>query len=229
VRMDGQNFTLYGVAKVSIQLGQISDVLRQAHPTDISLDNPAQVALSRFGFNSTDFEQGWFVLPMGGGTTLNDPTLDFCKPKYLSDEKRAERRQVAVSKVGSPYLFLSSEVVRYESEIAARSAMSELLETAKKCLSDGGGPEQSGVFTKYKFIPLPNTTEPYLNSSNSFTVLTTIGEDANARSLLAFYQFDRSMFTGLYVVTSGVDRLSDAEVLRWNNVAKVFLERLKQG
>ena len=229
VRIDGQNFTLYGLAKVSIQLGQISDVLRQAHPTDISLDNPAQVALSRFGFNSTDFEQGWFVLPMGGGTTLNDPTLDFCKPKYLSDEKRAERRQVAVSKVGSPYLFLSSEVVRYESEIAARSAMSELLETAKKCLSDGGGPEQSGVFTKYKFIPLPNTTEPYLNSSNSFTVLTTIGEDANARSLLAFYQFDRSMFTGLYVVTSGVDRLSDAEVLRWNNVAKVFLERLKQG
>jgi hypothetical protein len=227
VRIEGTNFTLYGIAKASVQLSGVTNLSRRAHPEDLSLQEPNQVSLSTLGFNATDFEQGWFVLPMGGGTTLKDPTLDLCNPKYLSDEKRLERRQVAASKVGSPYIFLSSEVVRYETESGAKAAYEELLTNAKKCVADGGGIESTGTFTKYRFIPLPNVTTSYQISANSFFVHAVIGEAGAARTLLAYYQFDRDLFTGLYVVTPGDTPIKDSEIERWSETAKVFADRLK--
>ena len=227
VKISGQNFTLYGAAKANMQLGPITNVRRVLHPEDLSLKDEKQLQLANYGFRASDFEQGWFVLPMGGGTTLNDPTLDFCKSKYQSDEQRAERRQVAVTKVGSPYLFLSSEVVRYKSELAAQAAYKELLDTAKKCLSDGGGLEQSDLFNKYKFHPLPGTNEPYLLRNQGFFVQTTIGEASSARTLLAFYQFNGSLFTGLYVVIMGDKPIAENEITRWSSAATLLMERLK--
>jgi hypothetical protein len=227
VKISGQNFTLYGVAKASMQLGPVSNVRRVLHPEDPSLKDEKQVQLAKYGFRASDFEQGWFVLPMGGGTTLNDPTLDFCKSKYKSDEQRVERRQVSVTKVGSPYLFLSSEVVRYKSELAAQDAYKELLDTAKRCLSDGGGIEQNDLFNKYKFYPMPGSNEPYLVQKDAFLVHTTIGEGSSARTLLAFYQFNGSLFTGLYVVLLGDKPIVESEINRWSSAAKLFLERLE--
>lgn len=227
IRIEGSNFTLYGIAKASLQLSGVVNLNRIAHPEDLSLQEAKQVMLSNLGFNSSDFEQGWFVLPMSGGTTLNDPTLDFCDSKYVSDEKRLERRQVVASKVGNPYLFLSSEVVRYQSQSGAKAAYEELIDKAKKCLSDGGGFESSGTFAKYRFIPLADPALPYQILPNSFVVHSIIGEAGNARTLLAFYQFDGEMFTGLYVVTLGENPLKSSEIARWSDTAKIFADRLK--
>lgn len=228
VKIEGQNFILYGISKATVQLGQSTVISRTNYPEDLSLSEPIQKTLSNFGFRASDFEQGWFVLPMGGGTTLNDPTLDFCNPKYLSDEKRLFRRQLSVSKVGSPYLFLSSEVVQYQSEEAAKEAYAELISTAKKCITDGGGTE-SGAFTKYSFVPMPNSKDPYQATEKAFLVNVTIGEAASARTLLAYYQFNGDMFTGLYVVTRGEKSIPESEINRWGLVAKVFADRLKQN
>ena len=228
IKVEGQNFILYGLSKASLQIGQSTTISRTNYPEDPSLTDPIQKTLSNYGFRANDFEQGWFVLPMGGGTTLNDPTLDFCNSKYLSDEKRLYRRQLAITKVGSPYLFLSSEVVQYLSEDAAKEAFAELISTAKKCIIDGGGTE-SGAFTKYSFVPLPNSKDPYQATNNTFFVNATIGDAASARTLLAFYQFNGNLFTGLYVVTTGAKNVSEAEINRWSLVAKVFSDRLKQN
>lgn len=227
IRIEGNNLVILGAVKVRFEVGRAKNISRLSHPEDLSLKEESQSNLINYGFKASDFEQGWYVLPMGGGTTLKDPTLDFCKSKYLSDEKRSQRRQVAVTKVGSPYIFLSSEVVRYESSLAAEAAYKELLETAKKCLSDGGGSEQGDVFTKYIFRPLPNTNAPYLLKEGAFYVQATIGEGAMARTLLAFYQFNRSTFTGLYVVTLGDKPFSENEINRWSDAAQLLLERLK--
>jgi hypothetical protein len=59
---------------------------------------------------------------MGGGTKLDDPSLDLCNGVYPSEKERIERRQVAATKVGSTFAFLSSEVVRYSSAAAAIAA-----------------------------------------------------------------------------------------------------------
>jgi hypothetical protein len=53
-----------------------------------------------------------------------------------------------------------------------------------------------------------------------------IGKDGSARQLLAFYQFNGEYFTGLYLVKTGNKIFSDAEVLRWTEVAGVMKDRL---
>jgi len=102
-----------------------------------------------------------------------------------------------------------------------------LIDKAKKCLSDGGGFESSGTFAKYRFIPLADPALPYQILPNSFVVHSIIGEAGNARTLLAFYQFDGEMFTGLYVVTLGENPLKSSEIARWSDTAKIFADRLK--
>ena len=229
VRIEGTNFVLYGFAKTNVQIGSPTNIARLSRADDPSLTDSNQLRLSKFGFRANDFEQGWNVLPMSGGTTLKDATLDFCNAKYVSDEKRVYRRQLAASKVGNPYIFLSTEVVEYQNEASAQGALVELLATAKKCLANGGGNESNGTFAKYSFSPLPNTNEPYISTNKSFLVETVIGEGANARTLLAFYQYEGKMFTGLYVVMLGVNSISDPETIRWTQIAKVMAERLKQN
>jgi hypothetical protein len=168
------------------------------------------------------------VLPMARGTTLDDPTLDLCSAAYKSESGRQYRRQVTASKVGSPYLFLSTEVVKYKDKSAADAALAELQANYAACVKNKGGVERDGTFVDYSFAPLPASSAVLVNENSRVLVRAQIGKGVTARQLLAFYQFKGEMFTGLYVVKSGETAISDAEVKRWFDAASVIAQRLDQ-
>jgi hypothetical protein len=180
----------------------------------------------KFGFNADDFASGWIVLPMGRGTTLEDPTLDLCAATYKSESGRQYRRQVTASKVGAPYLFLSSEVVKYKDKSAADAALAELQSNYNACIKNKGGTERDGAFIEYTFSAFPSSDAVLVPENSRVLVRAQIGKGVTARQLLAFYQFKGEMFTGLYVVKAGETPISDAEVKRWFDAASVMAQRL---
>jgi len=165
------------------------------------------------------------VLPMGGGTKLDDPSLDLCNGVFLSEKERVERRQVAATKVGSTFAFLSSEVVRYSSSAAATAAQKELVKVLAQCQSDKGYKDPTGALVPYEFKTLSNIPAGVIGESNRVFVYTKIDSDTRARTLLGFYQFNGDMFTGLYVMNT--EGFSDAQVAKWLKMAVTMAERLK--
>ncbi len=226
LRVSGSNFTLVGIANLDVTLSNEKELGRSQPITDPSLTDPIQKNMSKFGFNSDDFADGWIVLPMARGTTLEDPTLDLCSATYKSETGRQYRRQLSISKVGTPYLFLSSEVVKYKDKSAADAALAELKANYAACVKNKGGVESDGTFVDYSFINLPSSDAVLINENQRVLVRAQIGKGVTARQLLAFYQFNGEMFTGLYVVSAGEKALSDVETKRWFDVASVLAKRL---
>lgn len=225
VRISGSNFVLAGLAKLDAISGNFSPITRGPEFPDPSLDDATQRSLSGLGFRNGDFTYDWTVLPMARGTTLQDPTLDLCAGNYPSENSRVARRQISVTKVGSPYQFLSSETVRYSSTAAASSAYSELKKSYEDCIKNKGGTE-NGLFINYSFQELPSSFITKTLVTNSLVVRATLGVNPTARQLLAVYQFNGVLFTGLYVVKSGSKPIEDSETLRWLNVASLLSNRL---
>lgn len=226
LRISGANFTLIGVANLDLAVSKEKELGRTQAITDPTLVDPIQKNLSKFGFNSDDFADGWIVLPMVRGTTLDDPSLDLCSATYKSEAGRQYRRQISVTKVGSPYLFLSSEVVKYKDKSAADAALAELKANYAACVKNKGGVESDGTFVDYTFSTLPSSDAVLVNENSRVLVRAQIGKGVTARQLLAFYQFNGEMFTGLYVVTAGEKALSDEETRRWFEAASVLAKRL---
>ncbi len=226
LRISGSNFTLIGIANLDVTLSNEKELARTPAITDPSLADPIQKNMSKFGFNADDFADGWIVLPMARGTTLEDPSLDLCSATYKSEIGRQYRRQLSISKVGSPYLFLSSEVVKYKDKAAADAALAELKANYATCVKNKGGVESDGTFVDYSFINLPSSDAALVNENQRVLVRAQIGKGVTARQLLAFYQFSGEMFTGLYVVSAGEKALSDAETKRWFDAAAVVAKRL---
>jgi hypothetical protein len=227
LRVTGSNFTLIGIASLDIGITNIKESPRLAGISDPSLNEPIQKSMARFGFSGDDFADGWIVLPMARGTTLDDPTLDLCSATYKSESGRQYRRQVSVSKVGTPYLFLSTEVVKYKDSKALDVALAELKTNYEACVKNKGGSESDGTFTDYTFTPLPISDAALLPEGSRVLVRAQIGKGASARRLLAFYQFKGEIFTGLYVVKAGEVGFDDAEVKRWFEVASLMATRLE--
>ncbi len=165
---------------------------------------------------------------MARGTTLLDPTLDLCGSNYVSESGREIRRQISVTKVGSPYLFLSSESVKYKTVTAANAALEELKKNFAACVANKGGNE-NGVFTDYTFQTLPSSSAALVDENSRVIVRATIGKGQSARQLLGFYQYNGAYFTGLYVVKAGGAALDNDEVLRWFDVAGVLADRMKKS
>ena len=63
--------------------------------------------------------------------------------------------------------------------------------------------------------------------SKRVLVYALIGEGDSARYLLAAYQYQDDMFTGLYVVRPQKMPFTSAELSRWIDVAGVMAQRLK--
>jgi hypothetical protein len=227
LRVTGSNFTLIGIASLDIEITNIKESPRLAGISDPSLNEPIQKNMARFGFSGDDFADGWIVLPMARGTTLDDPTLDLCSATYKSESGRQYRRQVSVSKVGTPYLFLSTEVVKYKDSKALDAALAELKTNYEACVKNKGGSESDGTFTDYTFTPLPISDAALLPEGSRVLVRAQIGRGASARQLLAFYQFKGEIFTGLYIVKAGEIGYSDSETKRWFDVAAVMATRLE--
>jgi len=229
LRVSGKDFVLVGLLRGSVKIEGLEKAQRASQFLDNSLDSPAQKSLSRFGFTGEDFASEWAVLPMNRGTTLEDPSLDLCAADYQSEFDRQERRQVVATKPGSPYVFLSSEVVRYTSDAAGRRAIAELKEKYQKCVSNGGGNEKSGAFVKYSFLPVPSFSSKLVADENRVIAYAKIGEGESLRTLFAVYQFQEALFSGLYVVRGGDTAFTQGEILRWLDVAGVISKRLLEA
>jgi len=88
--------------------------------------------------------------------------------------------------------------------------------------SKKGGIETGGAFADYIFSALPKSVSDKFNSNESVLVRAQIGKEANARQLLAFYQFNSAVFTGFYLVKTGLAGFTDAEVSKWSEVAVIL-------
>ena len=225
VRVSGSNFVLIGLSSFTTTLGSLKDLDRAPAISDPSLSDEKQVKLAKFGFRASDFSQEWTVLPMGRGTTLEDPSLDLCNGVYLSEKERVERRQVAATKEGSTFAFLSSEVVRYSSVAAATAAQKELVKVLAQCQSEKGYKDPTGALVPYEFKTLTNIPAGVMGESNRVFVYTNIDSGTRARTLLGFYQFNGDIFTGLYVMNT--EGFNDAQVAKWLKVAATMASRLK--
>ena len=227
LRVTGSNFVLVAINSVNATFTNTVNLDRAAAVTDSSLTDTKQAALAKYGFAQSDFSQEWTVLPMGGGTTTDDPTLDLCNAKFASESDRLERRQVVVTKPKSPYAFLSSEVVRYSSASAAQAAQKELVKVLAQCQVDKGYKDATGATVPYSFAEIKNIPAGVMGEGSRVFVRATIDSGANARQLLGFYQFNGAMFTGLYVMTSSEVAYTDAQVATWLQLAATMASRLK--
>jgi hypothetical protein len=225
----GKGFVLVGIAQSKLAFGATSNIERSPVVEDLSLNDPAQRALSQYGFRSEDFSSEWSIAPMNRGTTLEDPTLDLCSGVFESELGRKERRQVMAMKSGSPYIFLSTETVRYRSKAAGEAAIRELKEKWRDCNRNGGGTEKSGTFVKYSFQEIPVSSAELVSEESLLVAHAVIGEGDSLRTLFAIYQFNGELFTGLYIVREGKTQFTKAELLRWFDVASELATRLKRS
>ena len=227
VRVTGSNFAFYGLVQSKLEITQKREISRTAFATDPSLSDGIQLRMAEYGFRQGDFSNSWQITPMDRGTTLLDPTLDLCSATYTSESGRQYRRQVLASKPGSPYIFLSSEAVKYKDKSAADAALAELISNYQACVKNKGGLEKDGTFVDYTFTPMPKSDLELVPESSRVLVRAQIGKGAGARQLLAFYQFKGEMFTGLYVVKDGEVGFEDAEAKRWFEAASLLATRLE--
>ena len=227
IRVTGSNFVLYGIATTTGSFTNVANLDRSAPANDTSLAESKQLALSAFGFNSADFSQEWTVLPMIRGTTLEDPSLDLCSSNFPSESNRRERRQMSVTRKDSPYVFLSTEVVRYSSITAAQAAKSELTKALEQCVIDGGFRDSAGAKIPYAFNTLPTPPAGVVAEDSRVFVNAQIDVGTGARQLLGFYQFSGAVFTGLYILTTGDKPFPEDQVKRWLDTAVLMATRLQ--
>jgi hypothetical protein len=226
VRISGSNFVLVGLSAITTTLGALKGIDRAPAVNDPSLSDDKQAKLAQLGFRADDFSQEWTVLPMDGGTKLDDPSLDLCSGTFPSERDRVQRRQIAATKDGSTFTFLSSEVVKYSSAAAASAAQKELVKVLAQCQLDKGYKNAAGALVPYEFKTLKNIPAGVASESNRVFVYAVIDSGEDARTLLGFYQFNGDTFTGLYVMNS--NGFSDAQVAKWLNVAVTMANRLQQ-
>ena len=226
VRVTGSNFVLIGLSSFTTTLGALKDLDRAPAISDPSLSDEKQVKLAKLGFRAEDFSQEWTVLPMARGTTLEDPSLDLCNGTFLSEKERVERRQVAATKVGTTFSFLSTEVVKYTSAAAASAAQKELVKVLAQCQSEKGYLDSTGAPVPYEFKKLPTIPAGVVSEGNRVFVHAVIDSGIRARTLLGFYQFTGDTFTGLYILNA--EGFSDAQVSKWLKVAVTMAERLNK-
>jgi hypothetical protein len=226
VRVSGSNFVLIGLAAVTTTLGELKEIEQGPATIDPSLSDPKQAKLAKLGFRAEDFSNSWSVLPMSGGTTLVDPSLDLCGGTFASEKERVERRQVLALKEDSTFAFLSTEVVKYSSAAAASAAQKELVKVLAQCQAEKGYKNATGTLVPYDFKSFKAIPAGVVADNNRVFVHAVIDSDENARTLLGFYQFNGDTYTGLYVLnTKG---FSDAQVAKWLNVAVTMAARLQQ-
>jgi hypothetical protein len=162
---------------------------------------------------------------MGRGTTLEDPSLDLCNGNYTSEKDRVERRQVAATKVGSTFSFLSTEVVKYSSVAAATAAQKELAKVLAQCMTDKGYKDSTGTLIPYEFKTFKSIPSGVVSEGNRVFVHAVIDSGVRARTLLGFYQFNGDTFKGLYVMNA--EGFTDAQVEKWLKVAVTMANRLQ--
>ena len=222
VRLQGKDLIIQGLAKVAVQWNQTGTIKRKVAVVDPSLEDKAQLAVSKYGFQIADFDQDYQLLPIARGTTLLDATLDICSGDFPSEKSRTLRRQVAAYKEGSPYSFLSTETVKYKDAAAAESALTDIDNVVAKCKIAGGFKGADGALNKYAFSDSPKFV--FADGVKGRVILTLIGESVNARWLLGFFQIKGDLAVNTYLVRA--EKFTDADIKRWSQVASEISTRL---
>jgi hypothetical protein len=228
MRISSKDMVLSGVIQYLIKFSDFREISPTTQGADPTLSLPSQAALVGLGFREDDFVNGWRVLPMAGGTEINDPTLDLCGSDYHSEKLRLVRRQVVVTRTSTPYAFLSSESVQYRDDKATTEALLELQEKLQQCITVGGFKDSTGILTKFQSRDT-SAQEEQLNLKESVIVHAVLGEGSTARTLFAIYQFKNDFFTALYVVKNGDDFYLESELNHWTKVAQAFSLRLERN
>lgn len=226
IRIRGSNFIFVGLARVAGTFTNSKTLDRVPPAQDSSLTDSKQLTLSKIGFSPHDFSQEWTLLPMPRGTTLEDPSLDLCSSAFASEKERIERRQVIATKVANPFIFLSTEIVRYSSPAAASTALKELIKVKADCIINKGFKDLTNTKIEYSFSDIAGAPANLVSESSRVLVNVQIGTGANARRLLGFYQFSGALFTGLYIMTVGETPFTEAQVKKWLSVAGTMAERM---
>jgi hypothetical protein len=222
VRLQGKDLIIQGLAKVAVQWSQTGTIKRKVAVVDPSLEDKAQLTVSKYGFQIADFDQDYQLLPIARGTTLLDATLDICSGDFPSEKSRTLRRQVAAYKEGSPYSFLSTETVIYKDAAAAESALTDIDNVVAKCKIAGGFKGADGALNKYAFSDSPKFV--FADGVKGRVILTLIGEGVNARWLLGFFQIKGDLAVNTYLVRA--EKFTDADIKRWSQVASEISTRL---
>jgi hypothetical protein len=135
---------------------------------------------------------------------------------------------MSIFKQGTPFSFLSTEVVRYSSAAAASAAHKELVKVLAQCQTEKGYKNSTGAITPYAFKTLPPLPSGLVPENSRVLVDTVIDTGDAARHLLGFYQFNGEMFTGLYIVSATPAGFTNAQVSKWLKVAVTMAERLNK-
>jgi hypothetical protein len=117
--------------------------------------------------------------------------------------------------------------VRYSSVDAANTALKELKKVLEDCKSLGGYKDTTNNLVPYTFRSLPQIPSTLVSDANRVLVHATIGSGAESRQMLAFYQFNGAVFTGLYILTPSETLFTEAEMTKWLNVASTMAQRLQ--
>jgi hypothetical protein len=222
VRISGSDIAIQGLGKVTVQWKESGKVQRKVAVVDPSLEDKEQLAISKYGFQISDFDQNYQLLPIARGTTLLDATLDVCSGDFPSEKSRTLRRQVSANKDGNPFSFLSTETVKYKDAASAASALTDLDSVIAKCKVTGGAVGAQGVITKYLFSDAPKFV--FADGVSGRVILTLIGEGSNARWLLGFFQIKGDLAVNTYLVRA--EKFSDSDIKRWSQVASEISTRL---
>jgi hypothetical protein len=222
LRVQGKDLIFEGLNQKSFEWKQTGTLQRKVAVVDPSLEDKDQLAISKYGFQIADFDQDYQLLPIARGTTLLDATLDICSGDFPSEKSRVLRRQVAATKAGSSYSFLSTETVKYKDAFAAESALTDIDKVVASCKSVGGFKGADGSITKYAFSDAPKFN--YAEGVKGRVLLTLIGEGSNARWLLGFFQIKGELAVNTYLVRS--EKFTDEDIKRWSQVAAMISTRL---
>ena len=222
LRLSGKDLVIQGLAKVITQWKEVGKVQRKVAVVDSSLEDKDQLAYSKYGFQISDFDQNYQLLPIARGTTLLDATLDVCSGDFPSEKSRILRRQVAAYKQNSPYSFISTETVKYKDAASAASALTDLDNVIAKCKVTGGAVGAQGVITKYNFSEPPKFV--FASGISGRVVLTQIGEGESSVWLLGFFQIKGDLAVNTYLVRPA--KYTDLDIKRWSQVASEISARL---
>jgi hypothetical protein len=226
VRLSGTNIGIYRPLIVKSGFGKSKEIYRRTAAPEQPVLEMEQKKLSLLGFSKNDFDENWNVIPIAKGTTLESPTLDFCFDNFNSESNRVARRQVVAIKESSPYLFVSTEVVRYKSKVAGIEAQSELTSRIEDCVRNGGFRNADGIFQDYQFLPIEGFNGKYKVIDNGIMLYVKIGIDNSARYLLAYYQFNDGVLSGMYVVKPYQSAFTREELAKWEQIRSKLSFRL---
>ena len=105
-------------------------------------------------------------------------------------------------------------------------AQKELAKTLAQCIIDKGYKETTGTQVAYTFTEIKNSPNGLVGESSRVIVRAQIGTGQSSRQLLAFYQFNGELYTGLYIMTAGEVGFTDSQVTTWHSVAVTMANRL---